>query len=224
MIALRKKREADAAKAAKAEAEATAAAEAAAPSSTPTNTPTQEISLVHGIGGEQTRRQRGSQVVGKTKTPCDLRLQKDINDLSDFDNIATIEFPDPNNLTSFHVFMTPNEGYWMDAKYKFTFSVPSDYPHKPPKVICHTKIFHPNIDLEGNICINILREDWKPVLDINTVIFGLSHLFFYPNPDDPLNSQAANLLRNDKRTFESEVKRSLRGGRVQGTYFDRVLA
>jgi len=76
MIALRKKREADAAKAAKAEAEATAAAEAAAPSSTPTNTPTQEISLVHGIGGEQTRRQKGSQVVGRTKTPCDLRLQK----------------------------------------------------------------------------------------------------------------------------------------------------
>lgn len=39
------------------------------------------------------------------------------------------------------------------------------------------QIYHPNIDLEGNVCLNILREDWKPVLNINTVIYGLYHLF-----------------------------------------------
>lgn len=39
------------------------------------------------------------------------------------------------------------------------------------------KVYHPNIDLEGNVCLNILREDWKPVLNINTVIYGLNHLF-----------------------------------------------
>ena len=38
-------------------------------------------------------------------------------------------------------------------------------------------MYHPNIDLEGNICLNILREDWKPVLSINSVIYGLSFLF-----------------------------------------------
>lgn len=44
-------------------------------------------------------------------------------------------------------------------------------------VVYHLQIYHPNIDLEGNVCLNILREDWKPVLNINTVIYGLSHLF-----------------------------------------------
>jgi len=39
------------------------------------------------------------------------------------------------------------------------------------------QVYHPNIDLEGNVCLNILREDWKPVLNINTVIYGLYHLF-----------------------------------------------
>lgn len=39
------------------------------------------------------------------------------------------------------------------------------------------QVYHPNIDLEGNVCLNILREDWKPVLNINTVIYGLFHLF-----------------------------------------------
>jgi ubiquitin-protein ligase len=38
-------------------------------------------------------------------------------------------------------------------------------------------VYHPNIDLEGNVCLNILREDWKPVLNINTVIYGLNLLF-----------------------------------------------
>ena len=38
------------------------------------------------------------------------------------------------------------------------------------------QVYHPNIDLEGNVCLNILREDWKPVLNINTIIYGLYHL------------------------------------------------
>lgn len=41
----------------------------------------------------------------------------------------------------------------------------------------HLQVYHPNIDLEGNVCLNILREDWKPVLNINTIIYGLFHLF-----------------------------------------------
>lgn len=96
-------------------------------------------------------------------------------------------------------------------------------PHEPPKVTCHTKIYHPNINLEGNVCLNILREDWKPVLDINSVIYGLIFLFYEPNPDDPLNHEAAELFRNDKQRFEKSVQRSLHGGAVNGEYFPRLL-
>lgn len=49
------------------------------------------------------------------------------------------------------------------------------------------QIYHPNIDLEGNICLNILREDWKPVLSLQAVLVGLQYLFLEPNADDPLN-------------------------------------
>lgn len=59
----------------------------------------------------------------------------------------------------------------------FKFAVSANYPHEPPKVKCMTKVYHPNIDLEGNVCLNVLREDWKPVLNINTIIYGLNHLF-----------------------------------------------
>lgn len=49
------------------------------------------------------------------------------------------------------------------------------------------QIYHPNVDLEGNVCLNILREDWKPVLNLNSVIVGIQYLFLEPNADDPLN-------------------------------------
>ena len=53
--------------------------------------------------------------------------------------------------------------------------------------ICSLEIYHPNVDLEGNVCLNILREDWKPVLNLNSVMVGLQYLFLEPNADDPLN-------------------------------------
>lgn len=59
----------------------------------------------------------------------------------------------------------------------FSFKVGPNYPHEPPKVKCETQVYHPNIDLDGNVCLNILREDWKPVLTINSIVYGLQYLF-----------------------------------------------
>jgi ubiquitin-conjugating enzyme E2 M len=137
--------------------------------------------------------------------------------------VANIVFPNPNDLSSFHVTVTPDSGYWKGATYQFNFSIPPHYPHSPPKVECATKIYHPNIDLQGKVCLNILREDWKPVLDINSVIYGLIYLFYEPNPDDPLNQEAAELFRRDILQFERLVARTLRGGTLDGTTFERLL-
>lgn len=98
-----------------------------------------------------------------------------------------------------------------------------NYPHEPPKVKCETKVYHPNIDLEGNVCLNILREDWNPVLTINSIIYGLQFLFLEPNPDDPLNKEAAEILQTNRRLFESNVAKSLRGSYIGETYFERCL-
>ena len=39
------------------------------------------------------------------------------------------------------------------------FQINNSYPHEPPKVKCLTPVYHPNIDFEGNICLNILRYE-----------------------------------------------------------------
>ena len=96
------------------------------------------------------------------------------------------------------------------------------YPHEPPKVKCTQKVYHPNLDYDGNVCLNILREDWKPVLSISSCIYGLVHLFMDPNPDDPLNKDAARDLTENQRQFELNVKRSMQGGYVGGQSFSCV--
>ena len=60
----------------------------------------------------------------------------------------------------------------------------------------------------GEVCLNILREDWKPVLSISSVVYGLLYLFLEPNPGDPLNHEAAEVLRNNRAEFGRIVGRS----------------
>merc|ERR1712139_127312 len=111
----------------------------------------------------------------------------------------------------------------MGAEYQFVFNLAALSPHEAPKVKCETKIYHPNIDLQGNVCLNILREDWKPVLSISSVVYGLLYLFLEPNPSDPLNKEAAEVLRSSRAEFGRLVARSLKGQQVAGQTFPKLL-
>ena len=73
------------------------------------------------------------------------------------------------------------------------------------------------------MCLNILRADWKTVLGINAVILGLIFLFIEPNPNDPLNKEAAELMRNNEASFRDKVKKSLKGGMIDGVNFPKLV-
>ena len=160
----------------------------------------------------------GSVNSGDRKDPGAIRLQSELSDL-DLPNQCKIDFPDKNDLMNFRITIRPDEGFWRNSNFIFAFLVKPLYPHDAPKVTCLTKVFHPNIDLEGHVCLNILREDWNPILSISAVVYGLLHLFLEPNPNDPLNKEAAELLRNNKQEFARNVERSLRGGCVMGVQY-----
>lgn len=96
----------------------------------------------------------------------------DLSELSLGSTMQT-EFPDPDDILNFVLTIDPDEGMYRAARFTFDFQINQNFPHEPPKVRCREKIYHPNIDLEGKVCLNILREDWKPVLNLNAVIVGL---------------------------------------------------
>jgi len=168
------------------------------------------------------KKEGGEKPAGKRASAAQLRITKDINELN-LPKTCTTDFPDPDNLLAFKLIICPDEGMYKGGRFVFSFNVGASYPHEAPKVKCLTKVYHPNIDTEGNVCLNILREDWKPVLTINALIIGLQFLFLEPNPEDPLNKEAAEVLRHNRALFEDNVRRSMRGGAVGGVPFDRCV-
>jgi len=160
---------------------------------------------------------------GPKQSPGEMRVQKDMSELV-LTKTISLDFPNgKDDLLNFVVNIKPDEGHYKGGAFSFTFTVPQTYPHEPPKVKCKAKVYHPNLDYDGNVCLNILREDWKPVLSISSIIYGLQFLFMDPNPDDPLNKDAAKDLTDTPRQFENNVRRSMSGGTVGGHQFSYVL-
>ncbi|KAJ1999042.1 NEDD8-conjugating protein ubc12 [Coemansia thaxteri] len=163
--------------------------------------------------------QRGKQRV----QPSKIRLQKDLGELERDDN-TDIVFDNVEDQTRFTVVYRPPAELYVGGEFRFSFEVSDSYPHEPPKVLCLQKIYHPNIDTMGHVCLNILREDWNPVLNIQAVIFGLQMLFMAPTPDDPLNVDAAQNMHDDLALFKRNIATSMRGGTINDTTYDYVLA
>ena len=132
---------------------------------------------------------------------------------------AKLYFND-KDIMNFRIDYTPEkDSFWYPGVYEFSFTIPEDYPFSPPKIYCKTKIYHPNIDFQGNICLNILKEDWKPTLNMAAVAAGVYYLFYDPNPKDPLNHEAAEIMRDNMDKFIENVKKTLKGGK----YFDETF-
>jgi hypothetical protein len=66
----------------------------------------------------------------------------------------------------FFVNLQPDSPY-QGGVFFLTIHFPTDYPFKPPKVAFTTRIYHPNINSNGSICLDILRSQWSPALTIS---------------------------------------------------------
>ncbi|VWU49244.1 NEDD8-conjugating enzyme UBC12, putative [Hepatocystis sp. ex Piliocolobus tephrosceles] len=136
----------------------------------------------------------------KKLKPFELVLQKELMDLDEIEGIELNQINE-NNLEEISVSITPREGYFINKTIKFVLKFKDTYPITPPKIVCITKIFHPNVDENGNVCLNVLKLDWTPAISLQMLILGLLILLTEPTTEDPFNIVAAEVLQNDKRKF-----------------------
>lgn len=74
---------------------------------------------------------------------------------------------------------------------------------EPPKVRFLTKIYHPNIDKLGRICLDVLKEKWSPALQIRTVLLSIQALLSCPEVSDPLDPSVADHFKQNKADAEA---------------------
>lgn len=158
----------------------------------------------------------GDAAASSSVTSAQLRIAKDMADLEIPSNVE-LRKEDDYNLS---FIISPDTGYWKGGQFEFKFQFPSKYPFQGPKVTCVDQIYHPNIDLEGAPCVNVLRP-WKPTYSTQIVLFGLLFLFTHPNPGDPLNQEAAKEMREQPAQFAKNVVNALKGMKVGATQFPK---
>ena len=108
--------------------------------------------------------------------------------------------PDPSDFRHFYVKLrgpkdTPYEG----GIFEMELLLSDDYPMTPPKALFSTKIYHPNIDKLGRICLDILKSSWTPVLQIKSVLLSIQALLCSPDEKDFLNIEVAEHWKKDPK-------------------------
>ena len=130
------------------------------------------------------------------------RLQKELSEIQKDTPANCSAGPNNNDLFNWEAtIIGPTETPYEGGIFKLKILFPADYPFKPPKITFETRIYHPNINSNGGICLDILKDQWSPALNITKVLLSICSLLDEPNPDDPLMPEIAQLLKSNKAEF-----------------------
>ena len=137
------------------------------------------------------------------------RLQKEIRDLQQNAIPGVSAGPETDsNLYEWRAAILGPEGTpYAGGLFLLKIRIPSNYPFSPPKLQFITKVYHPNINADGGICLDILKETaWTPALTIGQTLLSLISLLPAPNADDPLTPDAARLYKTDRVKYDATVR------------------
>ena len=135
------------------------------------------------------------------------RIQKELNDLQKDAPDNCSAGPQGDNLYIWEgVIVGPTDSPYVNGIFKLEIHFPSDYPFKAPKVLFKTKVYHPNISSSGNICLDILKNQWSPALTIGKVLLSISSLLTDANPKDPLMPEIANEYISNRAAYEQKAR------------------
>ena len=141
------------------------------------------------------------------------RIQKEIADIAHSlhkeisENISAGPSNQNNLLVWDAVIIGPVGTAYEGGIYRLKINFPKDYPFHPPVIKFVTKVFHPNIHENGEICLDILKNHWSPAYTISQTLLSIVSLLSDPNPEDPLNTEAANLYKTDRYQYILRVQK-----------------
>lgn len=134
-----------------------------------------------------------------SNTGINQRILKETQKLATDPIVGIYAEPEKENPRYFNVMIAgPKDSPYEGGLFKLQLYLPEEYPMVPPKVLFMTKIYHPNIDFLGRICLDILKTNWSPALQIRSVLLSIQCLLSEPNTADPLNEKVNEHWLKDK--------------------------
>lgn len=136
------------------------------------------------------------------------RIQKELADLiaSPLDVCSAGPVSEANPFLWEGTLMGPKDSPYEGGLFCLTIDFPVNYPFKAPRVTFKTKVFHPNINSQGAICLDILKDQWSPALSIAKVLLSISSLLTDANPRDPLVPEIAQLYVENRAEFDRTAR------------------
>lgn len=144
----------------------------------------------------------------------EIREIKKLIDGDSFDNHRFIDIivneDDIHKMTI--ICLGPKETPYEEILSTISVSIPYEYPFSPPTIKFVNKIFHPNISTDGHICLDVLKDKWSPVFSLRTILISIMSLLSDPNPDSPLNGEAAKMYIDsiDSKNTKAELKKYIK--------------
>ncbi|ORY80327.1 ubiquitin-conjugating enzyme/RWD-like protein [Protomyces lactucae-debilis] len=145
---------------------------------------------------------------GKPTSSLAKRIQKELRDLNADPLGNTVCGPksDDNLHKWAATIIGPEDSPYAGGHFNLDIELPSTYPFKPPKICFTTRIYHCNVNSNGQICLDILKDQWSPALTISKVLLSISSLLTDANPDDPLVGEIAQLYRTDRAAHDKTAR------------------
>ncbi|KAF9111692.1 Ubiquitin-conjugating enzyme E2 T [Mortierella sp. AM989] len=140
-----------------------------------------------------------------------VRMRKELKALELSPPEGVICYPVNDNIVHLKAELTgPKDTPYAEGIFKLEINIPDNYPLEPPRCQFITRVYHPNIDDQGRICLDILKcrpkGSWGPAISIPTMLTSLIVLLGDPNPDDPLSIDIANEFKENRALFSQKAR------------------
>eukprot|EP01138_Halocafeteria_seosinensis_P015224 gb/GECG01015537.1/.p1 GENE.gb/GECG01015537.1/~~gb/GECG01015537.1/.p1 ORF type:complete len:239 (+),score=34.29 gb/GECG01015537.1/:1-717(+) len=153
------------------------------------------------------RKKKSSKSSSAGMTPAARRIQKELADISMDPPGNCSAGPKGDDLFEWvSTIMGPEGSPYQGGVFFLDIKFPKDYPFRPPQVKFRTRIYHCNISNTGDICLDILKDNWSPALSIGKVLLSICSLLTDPNPSDPLVSSIAQEYVHDRERHDQNAR------------------